>query len=116
MLAGYPGRTYRHRMAMEFAHQVETGLPSPIPLYDAMIDAIEGASAGNKAAEGAHASTGGRLTNGLTRARGQPAGLPRSYAVPVRPAAAAATLRTLHTHPRPAAARARRADGGSRRT
>src|SRR3546814_619136 len=59
MLAGYPGRTYRHRMAMEFAHQVETGLPSRIALYDAMIDVIEGASAGNKAAEVAYASTVG---------------------------------------------------------
>src|SRR3546814_6146973 len=51
MLAGYPGRTYRHRMAMEFAHQVETGLPSRLALYDAMIDVIEGASAGNKRTE-----------------------------------------------------------------
>src|SRR3546814_1991020 len=69
MLAGYPGRTYRHRMAMEFAHQVETGLPSRIALYDAMIGVIEGASAGNRAAEVAYASTVGGLKNGLKRAR-----------------------------------------------
>src|SRR3546814_4603067 len=65
MLAGYPGRTYRHRMAMEFAHQVETGLPSRIALYDAMIGVIEGARAGHRAAEVAYASTVGGLKNGL---------------------------------------------------
>src|SRR3546814_11053387 len=64
MLAGYPCRTYRHRMAMEFAHQVETGLPSRIALYDAMLEVIEGASAGNKAAEVAYASYVGRLKDG----------------------------------------------------
>src|SRR3546814_6021271 len=56
---------------MEFAYQVETGLPSRIALYDAMIGVIEGASAGNRAAEVAYASTVGGLKNGLKRARGE---------------------------------------------
>src|SRR3546814_12345962 len=71
-------------MAMEFAHQVETGLPSRIALYDAMIDVIEGASAGNKAAEVAYASTVGGLKHGLKRARGELDGMQRSDAVAVR--------------------------------
>ena len=99
MLAGYPGRTYRHRMAMEFAHQVETGLPSRIALYDAMIDAIEGATAGSKAAEVAYASTLAGLKNGLKRARGELDGMQRSDAVAVRRADEAAMLAWLDGRP-----------------
>src|SRR3546814_18375003 len=92
MLAGYPGRTYRHRMAMEFAHQVETGLPSRIALSDAMIGVIEGASAGNRAAAVAYASTVGGLKHGLPRPRGEPDGMPRSDADAARRADEAALL------------------------
>src|SRR3546814_964799 len=86
-------------MAMEFAHQVETGLPSRIALYDAMIDGIEGASAGNKAAEVAYASTVGGLKNGLKRARGELDGMQRSDAVAVRRADEAAMLAWLDGQP-----------------
>src|SRR5690606_12254041 len=41
MLAGYPGRTYRHRMAMEFAEQVNDTLPSRVDIYGALVDTIE---------------------------------------------------------------------------
>src|SRR5690606_31589153 len=99
MLAGYPGRTYRHRMAMEFAHQVETGLPSRIARYDAMIDAIESATAGSKAAEVAYASTVAGLKNGLKRARGELDGMQRSDAVAVRRADEAAMLAWLAKQP-----------------
>src|SRR3546814_19655984 len=86
-------------MAMEFAHQVETGLPSRIALYDAMIDVIEGASAGNTAAEGAYASTVGGLKNGIKRARGELDGMQRSDAVAVRRADDAAMLAWLARQP-----------------
>ena len=99
MLAGYPGRTYRHRMAMEFAHQVETGLPSRIALYDSMIDSIEAASAGDKVAEVAYAATVGGLKNGLKRARGELDGMRRSDAVAVRRADEAKMLAWLDTQP-----------------
>src|SRR3546814_4163066 len=96
MLAVYPGRTYRHRRAREFAHQVETGLPSRIALDDAMIGVIECASAGNRAAEVAYASTVGGLKNGLKRARGEIDGMQRSDAFAVRRADEASTLAWLH--------------------
>src|SRR3546814_12178279 len=80
-------------------HQVETGLPSRIALYDAMIGVIEGASAGNRAAEVAYASTVGGLKNGLKRARGELDGMQRSDAVAVRRADEAAMLAWLDRQP-----------------
>ena len=41
MLAGYPGVTFRHRMASEFKNQIEWQLPSRVALYRRMIDTIE---------------------------------------------------------------------------
>ena len=43
MLAGYPGTTFRHRMASEFANQIDWQLPSRVALYDGMIETIEAA-------------------------------------------------------------------------
>ncbi len=99
MVAGYPGRTYRHRMAMEFAHQVESGLPSRIDLYRSMIDAIETASADDEAAQVAYASTLAGLKNGLKRARGELDGMQRSDAVAVRRADEQAMLAWLAKQP-----------------
>src|SRR3546814_15814908 len=64
-----------------------------------MIDVIEGASAGNKAAEVAYASTVGGLKNGLKRARGELDGMQRSDAVAVRRADEAAMLAWLDRQP-----------------
>src|SRR5690606_6504946 len=50
MLAGYPGRTFRHRTAPEFAEQVEWQLPSRVELMGALLAAIERASAGDAGA------------------------------------------------------------------
>ena len=36
MLAGYPGITYRHRMASEFKNQIEWQLPARVALFDGM--------------------------------------------------------------------------------
>src|SRR3546814_15059482 len=68
-------------------------------LYDAMIGVIEGASAGNRAAEVAYASTVGGLKNGLKRARGELDGMQRSDAVAVRRADEAAMLAWLDRQP-----------------
>ena len=43
MLAGYPGITYRHRTAAEFAEQVQWTLPARVEVFDALIAAIEAA-------------------------------------------------------------------------
>ncbi|MFC5576654.1 S46 family peptidase [Lysobacter niabensis] len=84
MLAGYPGITYRHRMASEFANQVEWQLPSRVALYQRMIDTIEGATGRDEAARVSYASQVRSLKNSLKRAQGELDGLRRSNAVAVR--------------------------------
>jgi hypothetical protein len=84
MLAGYPGTTFRHRMASEFAHQVEWQLPSRVALYQRMIDVIEGTAAKDEAARVSYASQVRSLKNTLKRAQGELDGLRRSNAVAVR--------------------------------
>jgi hypothetical protein len=84
MLAGYPGVTFRHRMASEFANQIDWQLPSRVALYDGMIDTIAKATAGDEAAKVAYASQVQSLKNNLKRAQGELDGLRRSDAVRVR--------------------------------
>jgi len=84
MLAGYPVITFRHRMASEFANQVEWQLPSRVALYQRMIDVIEGPAAKDEAARVSYASQVRSLKNGLKRAQGELDGLRRSNAVAVR--------------------------------
>jgi len=84
MLAGYPGITFRHRMASEFANQVEWQLPARVALYQRMIDVIEGAAAKDEAARVSYASQVRSLKNGLKRAQGELDGLRRSNAVVAR--------------------------------
>ncbi|GAB3088708.1 S46 family peptidase [Lysobacter terrae] len=84
MLAGYPGVTFRHRMASEFASQVEWQLPSRVALYQRMIDTIEGTAAKDETARVAYASQVRSLKNSLKRAQGELDGLRRSDAVRVR--------------------------------
>jgi len=84
MLAGYPGTTFRHRMASEFAQQVEWHLPSRIALYQRMIDVIERAAVKDEAARVSYASQVRSLKNSLKRAQGELDGLRRSNAVALR--------------------------------
>lgn len=84
MLAGYPGITYRHRMASEFKDQVQTQLPWRVDTFKALIGTIDKASAGNKAVQTLYASQQQSLKNNLKRAQGELDGLRRSDAVAVR--------------------------------
>ncbi len=84
MLAGYPGRTYRHRMAMEFSEQVQEALPSRVDTYGAMVGTIRQAVAGDAEAQVLYAAQMASLENGLKRAQGELDGLRRSDAVAKR--------------------------------
>jgi hypothetical protein len=106
MLAGYPGRTYRHRTAAEFADQVQSQLPARIDLYGALIDAIEGAATRNADAGVRYASQLASLKNGLKRAQGELDGLRRSDAVAVKANDEAAMLAWLAPQPDAVATRA----------
>jgi hypothetical protein len=106
MLAGYPGRTFRHRTAAEFADQVQSQLPARIDLYGALIETIEGAAAGSADAGVRYASQLASLENGLKRARGELEGLGRSDAVDVKAKDEAAMLAWLAPRADAAATRA----------
>lgn len=84
MLAGYPGITYRHRMASEFEGQVEWQLPSRAALFGRMLEVIEAETADDAEARVLYASQVRSLLNGLKRARGELDGLKRSDAVAAR--------------------------------
>lgn len=81
MLAGYPGVTFRHRTAAEFARQVEWTLPARVEVFDALIGAVEQATAGDAAARTRYASQLQSLKNNRKRAAGELDGLLRSDAV-----------------------------------
>lgn len=51
MVAGYPGTTFRHRTASEFAQQMQWQLPSRVALFDGMIRTIDRAAAGDADAQ-----------------------------------------------------------------
>jgi hypothetical protein len=106
MLAGYPGTTYRHRMAMEFADQVENGLPLRVDMFGALIRTIEGASASSEDAQVRYASQVAGLKNNLKRAQGELEGLRRSDAVRVRQQDETAMLAWLAKQPGAGAVRA----------
>ena len=80
MLAGYPGVTYRHRTAAEFAEQVEWTLPTRVAVFDQLLEAIERGSAGNADAATRYASQLQSLKNSRKRAAGELEGLRRSDA------------------------------------
>jgi hypothetical protein len=105
MLAGYPGRTYRHRSAAEFADQVQSQLPARIDLYGSLIDTIERAASGNADAGVRYASQLAGLKNNLKRAQGELDGLRRSDAVDVKAKDEAAMLAWLGKRPDAAATR-----------
>ena len=100
MLAGYPGTTYRHRMASEFVNQIDWQLPSRVALYDGMIRTIETAAAHHPDLKQAdakvlYAAQVASLKNNLKRAQGELDGLRRSDAVQVRREDEAAMLAWL---------------------
>lgn len=84
MLAGYPGITFRHRMASEFKQQVEWQLPSRVALYQRLIDVTEGTAAKDETARVSYASQVRSFKNTLKRAQGELDGLRRSQAVAAR--------------------------------
>ncbi|MEJ7746207.1 MAG: S46 family peptidase [Luteimonas sp.] len=95
MLAGYPGTTFRHRMASEFADQIQWQLPSRVDLLGGLIKTIESATATKPDAKVLYASQVAGLKNSLKRAQGELDGLRRSDAVKVRRADEAALLAWL---------------------
>lgn len=84
MLAGYPGITYRHRTAAEFADQVQWRLPTSVAVLKALQDVIESQGATDKEAAIRYASQLQSLKNGIKRFSGELEGLQRSDAVGVR--------------------------------
>lgn len=99
MLAGYPGVTFRHRMASEFKQQIEWQLPSRVALFDRLIGVIERASAQDPAAKVLYAAQVASAKNTLKRAQGELDGLRRSDAVRVRAEDEAAMLAWLAKQP-----------------
>jgi len=80
MLAGYPGITYRHRTAAEFASQIDSVLPRRVALFQQMIDTIDVAAANDETARTLYASQLQSLKNNRKRAAGELEGLLRSDA------------------------------------
>lgn len=95
MVAGYPGTTYRHRTASEFANQIDWLLPSRVSMYDGLIRTIEQATSGNAGKVVLYASTVASYKNTLKRAQGELEGLRRSDANRARAADEAAMLAWL---------------------
>ncbi len=94
MLAGYPGITYRHRTAAEFASQIDSVLPRRVALFQQMIDTIEAATADDAQARTRYAAQLQSLKNNRKRAAGELEGLLRSDAKAQRAADEQAMLAT----------------------
>ncbi len=84
MLAGYPGITFRHRMASEFANQIQWQLPSRVELTGGLIETARTAIADDAQTRILYASQMAGWQNTLKRAQGELDGLRRSDAVRVR--------------------------------
>ncbi|MGY0503707.1 S46 family peptidase [Luteimonas sp. e5] len=106
MLAGYPGITFRHRSAAEFASQIEWQLPSRIALFEGLLEDIAGAAPEGSEAAVKYASQVQSFKNTLKRAQGELEGLRRSDAVRVRREDEAAMLAWLARQPDADATRA----------
>ncbi len=103
MVAGYPGTTFRHRTAAEFANQIEWLLPTRVAVVGGLIDTIETATGDDADKRVLYASTLASQKNTLKRAQGELEGLRRSDAVRVRRADEAAMLAWLASQPNVAA-------------
>jgi hypothetical protein len=99
MLAGYPGITYRHRTAAEFADQVEWRLPTSVAVLKGLQDVIEAQGHASQDAAIRYASQLQSLKNGIKRFSGELEGLQRSDAVVGRREDEAAMLAWLATQP-----------------
>ncbi|MDR6644757.1 hypothetical protein J2X57_004000 [Luteibacter sp. 1214] len=97
MLAGYPGTTYRHRTAAEFADQIEWRLPTSVAVLKGLQDVIEAQGKADKEAGIRYASQLQSLKNNIKRFSGELEGLKRSDAVAVRREDEAAMLAWLAT-------------------
>ncbi|SDF22884.1 Peptidase S46 [Dyella sp. 333MFSha] len=97
MLAGYPGTTYRHRTAAEFADQIEWRLPTSVAVLKGLQDVIEAQGKADKEAGIRYASQLQSLKNNIKRFSGELEGLKRSDAVAVRREDEAAMLVWLAT-------------------
>jgi len=95
MVAGYPGTTFRHRTASEFANQIDWLLPTRVGFVGGLNKAIETATGGDADKRVLYASTLAGQKNTLKRAQGELDGLRRSDAVRVRRADEAAMLAWL---------------------
>ncbi|WP_233171694.1 S46 family peptidase [Dyella sp. ASV21] len=84
MLAGYPGVTYRHRTAAEFADQVQWRLPASVQVMQQLQQVIEDAGRDDRQAAIRYASQLQSLKNGIKRFSGELEGLKRSDAVSIR--------------------------------
>lgn len=99
MLAGYPGITYRHRSAAEFADQVQWRLPASVAAMKQLQDVIEDAGERDAQAKIRYASQLQSLKNGIKRFSGELDGLKRSDAVAVRQQDETAMLAWLDRQP-----------------
>lgn len=84
MLAGYPGITYRHRTAAEFADQVQWRLPTTVEVMQQLEHVIEDIGRDDRQAAIRYASQLQSLKNNIKRYQGELDGLKRSDAVTVR--------------------------------
>jgi hypothetical protein len=84
MLAGYPGITYRHRTAAEFADQVQWRLPTTVQVMQQLQGVIEDTGRDDRQAAIRYASQLQSLKNGIKRFQGELDGLKRSDAVAIR--------------------------------
>ncbi len=99
MLAGYPGITYRHRTAAEFADQIQWRLPTSVAVLTDLQNVIETQGKADKDAGIRYASQLQSLKNGIKRFSGELQGLQRSDAVAVRREDEVAMLAWLATRP-----------------
>ncbi|GAB6195088.1 S46 family peptidase [Lysobacter xanthus] len=104
MLAGYPGVTFRHRMASEFVQQIDWQLPTRVALSQGMIDTIEKTATAPESRV-LYAAQVQSLKNTLKRAQGELDGLRRSDAGRVRGDDETAMLAWLAKQPQAAATR-----------
>lgn len=95
MLAGYPGITYRHRLASEFAERIDWGLAASSDALDALIAIIEREGARDADVAVRYASQLASFKNNSKRFRGELAGLLRSDAERKRAEAEQAMLAWL---------------------
>ncbi|WP_266160327.1 S46 family peptidase, partial [Dyella silvatica] len=99
MLAGYPGVTYRHRSAAEFADQIEWRLPTTVTVLKQLQGVIETAGENHHDASIHYAAQLQSLKNSIKRFSGELEGLQRSDAVSTRSEDETAMLAWLSRQP-----------------